>query len=67
MRAECETYFFTVALASLRASTLVDRIGLMRGACRTVLQNRPSATDAIVVLPDHLHAALILLVGNADC
>ena len=65
MRVEGGTYFFTVALANRRASTLVDHIDFLREACRMVFQTRPVDIDAMVVLPDHLHAVWTLPEGDA--
>jgi putative transposase len=60
------TYFFTVTLADRRSSVLVDHIGALRAAFRTARQDRHFAIDAIVILPDHLHAILTLPQGDAD-
>jgi len=54
------TFFFTVTLADRRASTLVDRIAVLRAAFRVTQSERPFAIDAIVILPDHLHAVMTL-------
>jgi putative transposase len=60
------TYFFTLALADRRSSVLVDHIGVLRIAFRRARAERPFAIDAIVVLPDHLHAVLTLPPDDAD-
>ncbi|MEI2797270.1 hypothetical protein V8246_16585 [Pseudoxanthomonas sp. F11] len=60
------TYFFTVNLADRRAMLLVDHIDLLRGAIRYVRRRHPFYIDAMVVLPDHLHAILTLPSGDAD-
>ena len=78
MRAEGGTYFFTVVLASLRASTLEDHIDVLRDACRMVQQTRPVNIDAMIILRDYLddvrslaegvqivHHAGIRLVGSS--
>ncbi len=39
---------------------------MLRTAFRTVLEQRPFAIDAIVILPDHLHAIFTLPQGDAD-
>jgi putative transposase len=49
-----------VTLANRRSSALVDHIGALRAAFRVCRRERPFAIDAIVVLPDHLHAILTL-------
>ncbi len=66
MRVEGGTYFFTGALANRHASTLVDHIDLLRDACRMVQRSRPVTIDAMVILPDHLHAVWTLPEGDAD-
>ena len=60
------TYFFTVNLADRRATLLVDHIDLLRDAIRYVRRHHPFDIDAMVVLPDHLHAILTLPSGDAD-
>ncbi len=60
------TYFFTVTLADRRSSVLVDHIGILRAAFRTARRERPFAIDAVVILPDHLHAVFTLPPGDAD-
>ncbi len=60
------TYFFTVTLADRRSSALVDYIGSLRAAFRLARSERPFAVDAIVILPDHLHAILTLPPGDSD-
>jgi putative transposase len=54
------TYFFTVAIANRQSKLLVDRIANLRAAFRTALSARPFTIDAIVVLPDHVHAVWTL-------
>ena len=56
MRVDGGTYFFTVALANRRVSTLEDHTDVLRETCRMVLQSRPVTIDAMVALPDHFHA-----------
>ena len=60
------TYFFTVTLVDRRASTLVNHIGSLRAAVRLARAERPFTIDAIVILPDHLHAIFTLPPGDAD-
>jgi putative transposase len=60
------TFFFTVTLADRRSSVLVDHVDLLRAAFRHTLCRRPFVIDAIVILPDHLHAILTLPPGDAD-
>ena len=60
------TYFFTVTLADRRSKALVDHIGTLRSAFRAARRARPFTIDAIVVLPDHLHAILTLPTSDSD-
>jgi putative transposase len=60
------TYFFTVTLADRRSDALVDHIGALRDAFRTARRERPFAIEAVVVLPDHLHAIFVLPSNDAD-
>jgi putative transposase len=57
------TYFFTV---TLRDRSSDGHIELLRNAFRTVRTERPFTIDAIVILPDHLHAVWTLPDGDAD-
>jgi putative transposase len=59
-------YFFTVNLAERRLSLLIDHIDRLRAAFRSVRARYPFTIDAIVVLPDHLHAIWTLPEGDAD-
>jgi len=59
------TYFFTVTLADRRSSALTDRIDVLRAAVQAIRHAHPFTIDAIVVLPDHLHAVMTLPVGDA--
>jgi putative transposase len=50
------TWFFTVNLAERKGNRLlIDRIEELRRALGKVRQNHRYQTEAIVVLPDHLH------------
>lgn len=60
------TYFFTVALAERERSLLVDHIDVLRSAFAWVKTRHPFRIEAIVVLPDHLHAVWALPTGDAD-
>jgi putative transposase len=60
------TFFFTVALADRRSRILVEHIVALRTAFRRVRNSRPFTIDAIVVLPDHLHAIFTLPEGDDD-
>jgi putative transposase len=60
------TYFFTVNLADRRLSLLTDYIEPLRAAFRETRLRHPFTIEAIVVLPDHLHAIWTLPEGNGD-
>ena len=60
------TYFFTVTVADRRATTLVDHIDSLRAAMASTRERLPFTVDAIVVLPEHLHAIMTLPEGDAE-
>lgn len=60
------TYFFTVNLLERRRSLLVDHTDNLRAAFRATCDARPFVIEAIVILPDHLHAIWRLPQGDAD-
>ena len=60
------SYFFTVNLADRRLRLLTENIGALRFAFRETRARHPFAIDAIVILPDHLHAIWTLPEGDAD-
>jgi len=60
------SYFFTVNLAERRLRLLVDRVDLLREAFRYVRRRHPFEIEAIVVLPDHLHAIWTLPENDSD-
>jgi len=50
------TYFFTLTLAERRGNALLtEHITALRQAFRVTQQAHPFVTEAMVVLPDHLH------------
>jgi putative transposase len=59
------TYFFTV-VTEARRPILVSHIGLLREAFRATQARHPFTIDAIVVLPEHLHAVWTLPDGDGD-
>ncbi|WP_031336737.1 transposase [Rhodopseudomonas sp. B29] len=59
-------WFFTVNLHDRRRRLLIDHIELLRQAIRTTREARPFHIDAMVVLPDHLHAVWTLPERDAD-
>lgn len=60
------TYFFTVALADRRSRVLVEHADHLRAAFVATVREHPVEVDAMVVLPDHLHAVWRLPEGDAD-
>jgi putative transposase len=60
------TYFFTVNLVERNRTLLTDHISALREAFRSVKQTHPFHIDAMVVLPDHLHALWTLPEGDDD-
>jgi putative transposase len=60
------TFFFTVALADRRSSTLVDHISSLPAAFRVTRSERPFTIDAVVILPEHLHAIITLPPDDFD-
>ncbi|MGH6779567.1 MAG: REP-associated tyrosine transposase [Bradyrhizobium sp.] len=59
-------FFFTVNLAERRLSVLTDHIDELRAAFHETRTRHPFTIEAIVVLPDHLHAVWTLPEGDAD-
>ena len=60
------TYFFTVNLAERKQTFLVDYIDDLRNIMKKVKTTHPFHIDAMVVLPDHLHAMWTMPKGDAD-
>lgn len=60
------SFFFTVNLADRKRALLVEHLAVLRQAFGVVRQRHPFTVDAIVVLPDHLHAIWTLPPGDAD-
>ena len=60
------SYFFTVNLANRRSRLLTEEVNRLRSAFRDVRARHPFTVEAIVVLPDHLHAIWSLPDGDAD-
>jgi len=60
------TYFFTITLKNRKSTLLVDHVeGLLR-AIHAVKRARPFRIDALVILPEHLHAIWTLPAGDYD-
>ena len=60
------TYFFTVNLAERQNDLLVRHIAILREVTRAVKSAHPFDIEAMVVLPEHLHAIWQLPEGDAD-
>src|SRR6185369_4329424 len=60
------TFFFTVALNDRKANTLVANVAALRKVLDEVRSTRPFHINAMVVLPEHLHAIWTLPEGDAD-
>jgi putative transposase len=60
------SWFFTVNLLDRRQRLLVERIGALREAVRETGRRFPFEIDAMVVLPDHIHAVWTLPEGDCD-
>ena len=60
------SFFFTVNLADRRLRLLTEHIELLRRSFRHVQARHPFSIEAIVVLPDHLHAIWTLPERDAD-
>ena len=60
------SYFFTVTLRDRRAATLVDHIDTLRACLARAKAQRPFRIDAMVVLPEHLHALWTLPPDDSD-
>lgn len=60
------TYFFTVALRDRRTNWLVLHVDALRESIHLARREAPFVIDAMVVMPDHLHAVWTLPPGDAD-
>jgi REP-associated tyrosine transposase len=60
------SFFFTANLAERRLRLLTEHIDELRTAFRETRRHHPFTTDAMVVLPHHLHAVWTLPEGDAD-
>jgi putative transposase len=59
-------WFFTVNLLDRRTTLLADRIEALRDSMEITRRCYPFVIDAVVVLPDHIHAIWTLPPGDAD-
>jgi len=60
------TYFFTVNLADRKRNLLVAHVDVLREVVRAVQAAHPFHIDAMVILPDHLHALWTLPANDAE-
>lgn len=60
------TFFFTVTLRDRNSRVLVDHVDYLRHAFTLTRRERPFRVEAIVILPDHLHAVWTLPEGDDD-
>lgn len=60
------TYFFTVNLAQGGTTLLVDHIDDLRIVYAAMMREAPVFSDAMVVLPDHIHAIWTMPSGDSD-
>ncbi len=58
------SFFFTVNLADRRLRLLTEHVNELRAAFRATRDSHPFTIDAMVVLPDHLHAVWTLPEGD---
>ena len=66
LRVPGATWFFTVNLAEPGSTVLTDHIDLLREAYRVTASEHPIRCEAMVILPDHIHAVWTLPQGDAD-
>ena len=60
------SYFFTVNLLDRNSRLLVERIDSLRAAVRETRLRFPFEIDAMVILPDHIHAIWTLPDDDSD-
>jgi len=60
------TFFFTVNLADRSETLFTDHIDELRASMRRVRDMHPFHIDAMVVLPEHIHAVWTLPPGDID-
>jgi putative transposase len=59
-------WFFTANLLDRRSKLLIEGIDALRDATRRARKNFPFRIDAMVVLPDHIHAVWTLPPDDTD-
>jgi len=60
------TYFFTVNIDDRKGTLLVDHVDILRDVVKRVKLRHSFEIDAMVVLPDHLHAIWTLPEGDIN-
>lgn len=60
------TYFFTVVMLNRQTNTLIKYVEHLRASMQRVARESPFATNAIVILPDHIHAIWTLPENDND-
>ena len=60
------SYFFTVNLADRSQSLLTEHFELLRHAFEYTRERHPFTVEAIVILPEHIHAIWTLPEGDND-
>jgi putative transposase len=60
------SFFFTANLADRRLRLLTEHVDLLRKAFRYVRQRHRLTIEAVVILPDHLHAVWTLPEDDSD-
>ena len=60
------TWFFTVNLANRKSNLLTENIDNLRNAFKYVIHRHPFTVNAIVILPDYIHAIWTLLENDSD-
>ncbi|MFW2177371.1 MULTISPECIES: REP-associated tyrosine transposase [unclassified Moraxella] len=60
------TYFLTLCLADRKSDLLVENIATLRLAYQKIQDKMPFYTNAIVIMPDHIHLLWTLPVDDSD-
>jgi putative transposase len=60
------SWFFSVNLADRRSTLLTDRIAALQAAIRRTKRQLPFRIEAMVILPDHIHAIWTLPPDDTD-
>jgi putative transposase len=63
---EGATYFFTLTLRDRTRTTLTDHADALRAIVQEVRKQIPFTIDAMVILPEHLHAVWTLPEGDSN-